>query len=170
MKKDSILWIITVGTIFAIFIFYKEIAIWFTLILLIIAIASYVYSLTFKKKLIRAMQKYQRIIDIDIAKELNQSIEKIRKKLSKVYKHQKKSAGLLVFLNNRYIFYNAESINKLKLLYNKNIREKEIFEISKTTIGLRTRAEVKAIKDQLMNHKNNETNQKLITIKDKIRK
>ena len=108
MEKGSILWIFLIGLIFTIFIFNKELAIWVTLILLIIATAIYGYSLTFKKKLIRVIQKHNRITDTDIAKELNRPVEKIRKVLSRLLKHQKKRVGLIVFLNNRYIFYNTK--------------------------------------------------------------
>ncbi|MFW9770790.1 MAG: hypothetical protein ACFFEO_01285 [Candidatus Thorarchaeota archaeon] len=99
------------------------------------------------------MQKYKRINDTDVAKELNSPIEKVREKLSSLYKHQKKKIGLTVFLNNRYIFYNQESLNEFKRVYAKYAKEKQILEKLQPSIGLKTRAEVKVIKDTLINHK-----------------
>ncbi|MFX0039935.1 MAG: hypothetical protein ACFFCY_13085 [Promethearchaeota archaeon] len=171
MKKISILWIFLIGLIFVIFFFYNRLlAIWLTLLLLAIAILIYIFSLTFKKKLIRTMQKHNRIADNDLAKDLNCRIEKIRKTLSKLYHHQKSKSGLVVFLNNRYIFYNNETINKFKQLYSKGFKEKEILENLKTNMDLKTRAEIKAIKDTLINHKKLEEKDVKVQIKDQISK
>lgn len=145
-------------------------AIWITLTLLSIALSVYLFSLSFKKKLIRAMQKHLRIIDMDIAVELNQSIERIRKTLINLHKHQKKRWGLIIFLNNRYIFYNNVSVNKLLKLFNDGFKEKEILEQLKEIIGVRTRAEVKVIKDTLINHKKIKKIDSIIEIKDQLRK
>lgn len=170
MKKNSILWIFLIVAILVIFFFDKLLAIWFTLVLLVVAIIIYIFSLTFKKKLIRTMEKYNRVTDTDIAEELNYSIQKIRNKLSKLYKHQKNRAGLVVFLNNRYIFYNKETLNEFIQLYNKGFKEKEILENLKTSIDIKTRAEVKVIQDTLINHKKLEEKDVEIQMKDQIRK
>ena len=116
MKRNNILWIFLIGSIFVIFFFYRLLAIWLTLSLLAVAILIYIFSLTFKKKLIRIMQKYNRIVDNDLARDLNCRIEKIRKTLSKLHNHQKNRSGLVVFLNNRYIFYGCINyIEKTKI-------------------------------------------------------
>lgn len=107
---------------------------------------------------------------MDIAAELNQPIERIRKNLIKLYKNKKKRWGLIIFLNNRYIFYNNDSVNRLLELYNNGLKEKEILEQLKETIGLKTRAEVKAIEDTLTDHKKIENNNSLIKVKHTIRK
>ena len=170
MKRITVLWSFLIIAILIIFIFYQILAIWITLTLLSIALIVYLFSLSFNKKLIRAMQKHPRIIDTDIASELNQSIERIRKVLIKLLKHQKKRWGLIIFLNNRYIFYNSVSVNKLLELYNNGFKEKEILEQLKETIGLKTRAEVKVIKDTLIDHKKIEKSDSMIDPMDQLRK
>ena len=170
MKRNNILWIFLIGSIFVIFFFYRLLAIWLTLSLLAVAILIYIFSLTFKKKLIRIMQKHNRVVDNDLAKELNCRIEKIRKILSKLHNHQKNRSGLVVFLNNRYIFYNNETIDKFKQLYNKGLKEKEILEHLTTSMDLKTRAEIKVIRDTLINHKKLEEKDIELQIKDQIRK
>ncbi|MFX1329750.1 MAG: hypothetical protein ACFE91_16600, partial [Promethearchaeota archaeon] len=118
MKISKVLWSFVIVAILVVFIFNQMFAILITITLLSIALLVYLFSLSFKKKLIRAMQKHLRISDMDIAAELNQPIERIRKMLSKLYKHKKKRWGLIIFLNNRYLFYNNDSVNKLIELYN----------------------------------------------------
>jgi len=166
MKRNYVLWTFLIALILVIFFFNQLLAIWFTLLLLCIAVIFYVFSLTSKKKLLRTLQKYNRIPDTDIAEELNYPIEKIRKKLSKLHKHQKNRSGLVVLLNNRYIFFSKEAINEFKRLYNKGLKQKEILENLKTSMGLKTRAEVKAIEDTLIDHKKLEKKDVIVQIKD----
>ena len=116
------------------------------------------------------MQKYVRIIDTDVADELNQPIGKIRKILLNLYEHQKKRRGLIIFLNKRYIFYNDVSVGKFLELFNNGVKEKEILEKLKENVGLRTRAEVKAIKDILINNKKIEKSESVIKLKNQKRK
>ena len=171
MKRNSILWIFLIGLILVIFFFINRLlAIGLTFLLLAVALLIYISSLTFKKKLIRIMQKHNRIVDNDLAKDLNYKIEKIRKTMSKLHNHQKNRSGLVVFLSDRYIFYNSETIDKFKQLYNKGLREKEILEHLKTNIDVKTRAEIKAIRDTLINHKKLEEKDIEVQIKDQIRK
>lgn len=170
MKRNTVLWSFLIVAILVIFRFNQMLAIWITLTLLSIALIVYLFSLSFRKKLIRAMQKHLRIIDMDIAEELNQSIERIRKALINLHKHQKKRWGLIIFLNNRYIFYNSVSVNKLLELYNNGLKEKEILVQLKETIGLKTRAEVKVIKDTLIDHKKIKKSDSMIEPKDQLRK
>ncbi|MFW9902220.1 MAG: hypothetical protein ACFFDY_13220 [Candidatus Thorarchaeota archaeon] len=170
MKLSAFLWSFLIVAILVVFIFNRMFAILITITLLSIALLVYLFSLSFKKKLIRAMQKHLRISDMDIAAELNQPIERIRKNLIKLYKNKKRRWGLIIFLNNRYIFYNNDSVNRLLELYNNGLKEKEILEQLKETIGLKTRAEVKAIEDTLTDHKKIENNNSLIKVKHTIRK
>ena len=153
MKRSTILLSFLIVAILIIFVFNQMLSILTTFILLVIAVLLYVLSPTFKKKLIQLMSKYNRIIDTDIAQELNYPIQKLRDKLCKLHKHQKIRIGLAVFLNNRYIFYNSQAINEFITLHTHYLREKDIFENLKASIGLKTRAEVKAIKDTLKNQK-----------------
>ncbi|MHA2393151.1 MAG: hypothetical protein ACXAEX_14520, partial [Promethearchaeota archaeon] len=55
-------------------------------------------------------------------------------------------------------------------LFNNGVREKEILEKLKEIIGLRTRAEVKVIKDTLIDHKKIDKSESVIGLKDQIRK
>ncbi|MFX1312547.1 MAG: hypothetical protein ACFFHD_08050 [Promethearchaeota archaeon] len=150
MKKNSILWSFVVTAILIIFIFNQMLAILSTLTLLGIVVFYYILSLTFKKEVIRFMSKHDRVIDTDIAKKLNYPIQKLREKLNKFHKRQKR-CGLIVFLNNKYIFYSNEAIKEFKNLYINGLKEKEIFKNLKGTIDLKTRAEIKAIRDTLIN-------------------
>jgi hypothetical protein len=152
------------------FIFNQILAIWITIALLSVSLLIYLISLSFKKKLIRSMQKYVRVIDTDIAEELNQPIDKVRKNLLNLYRNKKKRRGLIIFLNKRYIFYNTYSVGKFLELFNNGVREKEILEKLKEIIGLRTRAEVKVIKDTLIDHKKIDKSESVIGLKDQIRK
>ena len=169
MKRNTILWSFLIVAILVIFIFNRMLTIWITLTLLSIALITYLFSLSFKKKLIRTMQKHLRIIDMDIAAELNQPIERIRKTLIKLHKHQNKRWGLIIFLNKRYIFYNSVSVNKFLELYNNNLKEREILEQLKEDLGLKTRAEVKVIKDTLIDQKKIEKSDSMIKLKDQLR-
>lgn len=169
MKGYTVFWSSLIVAIFVIFIFNQIFAIWITITLLSIALIVYLLSLSFKKKLIRTMQKHIRVIDSDIAIELNQSIERIRKVLVKLHRHQKKRWGLIIFLNDRYIFYNNISVNKLLELYHNGLKEKEILVQLKESIGLKTRAEVKAIIDTLFDNKKIEKRDSLVEPKKQIR-
>ncbi len=172
MNKNTILWGVLIGAIFVTFIFNQILAILITVALLSIALIVYLISLSFKKKLIRSMERHLRIIDMDIALELDEPIEKIRKTLDKLLKNQKSRWGLLIFLNNRYIYYNNFSVDRLLELFDHDLKEKEILEQLRDSIGIRTRAEVKVIKDTLINHKKQVKPEadKLTKVKDQIRK
>ncbi|MFW9894681.1 MAG: hypothetical protein ACFFD7_02640 [Candidatus Thorarchaeota archaeon] len=169
MKRNTILWGILIVSVIVIFIFNQILAIWITLTLLCIALLVYLTSLSFKKKVIRVIQNHHRIIDTEIAAELNQHIDRIRKILTKLHKHQRKGRGLVIFLNKRYIYYNGHTVKKLLQLFKINIKEKEILEQLKDSIGIKTRAEVKVIKDTLINHRKIEKSGSKFELKDQIR-
>jgi len=93
------------------------------------------------------------IEDKTIAQKLTRPSEEIREKMQKLYIHQKRNKWLIVFLNDRYIFYNKNVIKEFKELYYNGYNEKRIFEALNPKINIRTRAEIKAIKDTLIHHK-----------------
>jgi len=153
LKRVGELWFFAAITIIVIiFIFInREIGIWTAVVLLVIFILYYVPSLSFKRRLTRFMKKYHMIEDKTIAQKLTRPSEEIREAMQKL--HQKKNKWLIVFLNDRYIFYNKSVIRDFKELYNEGYNEKRIFEILKLKINIRTRAEIKAIEDTLIHQK-----------------
>ena len=56
-------------------------------------------------------------------------------------------------MNDRYIFYHKDVIREFKELFYKGYNEKRIFEALNPKINIRTRAEIKAIKDTLIHNK-----------------
>ncbi len=123
-------------------------AIILTIISIILFLLSFVPSLFFKNRLLRFLKKYYRIEESDIIKELKKDKEKIRNGIFKLSQKQKNKNWLIVFLENHYIFYHKDIIDKFKVLYNKNYGEKEILDVMKK-IDIKTRAEIKAITDTL---------------------
>ncbi|MFX1389818.1 MAG: hypothetical protein ACFE9Z_07145 [Promethearchaeota archaeon] len=115
------------------------------LILYLIAISS-------KKSLLRLIQGYSIISDIEISHKLERSIDEIRKILSSLSKNQRKKKWLIVFLNERYIFLNEDGVKNFTYLYELGYNEKKIFENLQVKMNIRSRAEVKAIEMTLANH------------------
>lgn len=147
------IWIFVIlGIILYIFTYYNQIyAIITTAIFLIIYIISYLVSLSLKKRLIRSAKKYPLVNDKEMAKKLQRPVEEIRNILFSLSKNQKRKRWLIVFLNKRYIFYNEDTIDRFKELYQMGYNEKEILKNLQKRIKVRTRAEIKAIENTLMN-------------------
>ncbi|MFX1600412.1 MAG: hypothetical protein ACFFB6_07435, partial [Promethearchaeota archaeon] len=99
------------------------------------------------------MKKYHMIEDKTIAQKLTRPVEEIRETMQKLSIHQKRNKYLIVFLNDRYIFYHKNIIREFEELYNNGYNEKRIFEVFKPKINIRTRAEIKSIKDTLIHQK-----------------
>lgn len=153
-KKLRELWfVLIIAVIIIIFIFNREIAIWIAVGLLAILIAYYVPSLSFKRRLTRFMKKYHMIEDKTIAQKLTRPVEEIREVMQKLSIHQKRNKYLIVFVNDRYIFYHKNIIREFEELYYNGYNEKSIFEVFKPKINIRTRAEIKSIKDTLIHQK-----------------
>lgn len=153
-KRLRKLWFfLIIAIIITIFIFNREIGIWIALGLLAIFILYYVPSLSFKKRLTRFMKKYHMIEDKTIAQNLMRPLEEIRETMQKLSIHQKRNKWLIVFLNDRYIFYHKNIIREFNELYYNGYNEKRIFEALKPKINIRTRAEIKAIEDILIHKK-----------------
>ena len=126
-------------------------AIWLTLISIALFGISYVPSQFFENNLVKLMKNYYKIEDNTIARELKRPLEKVQKKMYDLAQNQEKKEWLIVYLNKRYIYYHQETIEKFKELYNKGHGEKEILE-ELQEIDLKTRSEVKAIKDTLIKY------------------
>ena len=149
IKKFSFFFII--GIISIIFIFNQELAIWITIIFIILFSLFYFPSLSFKNKVARLMKQHYILNDDNIAQKLMRPLQEVRKKLFILSKDQKKKKWLIIFLNKRYILYNEQTIEKFKELYFKGYSEKEILENLKKQINIKTRAEIKAIENTLIN-------------------
>jgi len=153
-KKLRDLWFfLIIATIVVIFIFNRGLGIWIAVGLLVISIVYYIPSLSFKRRLTRFMKKYHMIEDKTIAQNITRSLEEIRETMQRLSTHQKRSKWLIVFLNNRYIFYHKNIIGEFEELYYNGYTEKKIFENLKPKINIRTRAEIKAIENALLHHK-----------------
>lgn len=142
-----------IAIIIIIFIFNREIGIWTTIGVLAIFLIYYIPSLSFKRRLTRFMKKYHMVEDKTIAQNLTRPLEEIRENMQKLSTHQKRNKWLIVFLNDRYIFYHKNIIREFNELYYDGFNEKRIFEALKRKINIRTRAEIKAIEDTLIHHK-----------------
>ena len=93
------------------------------------------------------------IEDKTIAQNLTRPLEEIREIMQKLSTHQKSNKWLIVFLNDRYIFYHKNIIREFNEMYYNGYNEKRIFEALKPKINIRTRAEIKAIEDTLIHQK-----------------
>jgi hypothetical protein len=111
---------------------------------------SYIPYLSFKKKFIRAIEEYDTITDVEISKRLMRPLDKIKEKMYILSKNQKRKKWLITFLSNRYIFYNSDTIQKFNELYDKGYGEKQILRRLQKDFNVKTRAEIKVIKDTLI--------------------
>ena len=145
--------ILSIVIILVIFFYNQEVAIWLTLILLILVSLSYIPSFSFKKKFIQAMRDYDVITDAEISKKLMRPLNYIREQMFILFKNQKRKKWLIILLNNRYIFYNFIAIQKFKEFYDQGYGEKQILENLQKELNIKTRAEVKAIEDTLIHLK-----------------
>ena len=157
MPKNYIIYLKTIWRSWFIFlvivilitaIYYPIAAIILTIITIALFVLSFLPSLFFKNRLLRFLKKFYRIEETDIIKEFSKDKTKIRKGIFKLSQNQKKKDWLIVFLENHYIFYHKDIVEKFKELYKKKYGEKEIFDAMKK-IDIKTRAEVKAIMDTL---------------------
>ena len=146
-------WIFLVlGLIITLFLFYNQLAILLTFFILIGLLISYIPSFSFKSRFIRSLNKFSTIEDKAISQKLMISIEEVEDIMHKLSMKQDKIKWLIVYLNNRYIFYNEKTIKKFKIFYNQGYNDKKIFEFLRKEINIRTRAEIKAIEHNLIIH------------------
>ena len=139
-----------IGIIFIIFLLDNLLAIWLTVICLIIFLIMYVPTLSFSGKLIRYMKKQNIVEDKLVAQKFNRPLDEIKKKMDQLSSKKKGKKWLIVSLNNRYIFYNKNTIDKFKDLYYMGFNEKRIFDTLRKNIKIRTRAEINTIKSILI--------------------
>lgn len=126
-------------------------AIILTIITLILFVASYIPSFFFKTRLIRYLKDYYRITEDEINQRFNDKQEKVRKILFELFQNQEEKDWLIILLNNSYIFYNSDMVEKYKEFHEKGYGEKKIFNLLQK-VNMETRAEVKEIKNTLDNN------------------
>ncbi|MFX1276476.1 MAG: hypothetical protein ACFFAT_15730 [Promethearchaeota archaeon] len=98
------------------------------------------------------MNKHLKIEDIEISHKAGKVIEEIREYMHELSLKQKNRDWLIVHLNNRYIYYNAETIKAYTQLYYRGYTDKQIFDNMNDLVKLKTRSEVKAIENTLKLH------------------
>lgn len=151
-KRIWRLWFIILIVIIVVVAFYNlPVAIILTVITLILFVGSYIPSFFFKSRVLRYVKKYYRITEDEIIQHFKNKQEKVRKILFELFQNQEEKDWLVVLLNNSYIFYNSDIIDKYKEFYEKGYGEKKIFTLLKK-VNMETRAEVKAIQNTLDNN------------------
>ncbi len=97
------------------------------------------------------MKEYDLIEDIQISEDLTIPLKIVREAMKSIAKRQKRKDWLIAVINNRCVFYNSIFITKFRDLYNEGLNEKSIFNVITETYSIRSRAEIKAIEDILIN-------------------
>lgn len=123
-------------------------AIILTIITIALFILSYIPSFFFKSRVLRFLKKYYRIEESDMIKEFGKDKKKIRKSLFELSQSQENRDWLIILLNNKYIFYHRDLIDKFKELYHQGYGEKEIFDMLKK-VDINKRIEIKKIEETL---------------------
>jgi len=142
-------WFVFLVIIILITAIYNPIAaIILAIITIVLFVLSFVPSLFFKNRLLRFLKKYGRIEEKDIIKEFSKDSNKIKTSIFKLSQQQMNKRWLIIFLENHYIFYHEDIVNKFKEYYNQKLGEKEIFE-KMNKLEIKTRLEIKIITDTL---------------------
>ncbi|TFF97647.1 MAG: hypothetical protein EU541_07925 [Promethearchaeota archaeon] len=152
LKRIWRLWFIILIVVIIVVAFYNLLAaIILTIITLILFITSYIPSLFFKSRVLRYLKGYYRITQDEINQHFDDKQEKIRKVLFELFQNQADKDWLVILINNSYIFYNSDIVEKYKEFYEKGYGEKKIFTLLQK-VNMETRAEVKAIQNTLKNN------------------
>ncbi|MFX1281023.1 MAG: hypothetical protein ACFFA3_16860 [Promethearchaeota archaeon] len=141
----KIFFYLILGVILLIFIFNQLIGVLLAGSFFCIYIVYYLITLSSKRRILRFMQQYLIISDMEVAEKLNRPVDDIRKTLSSLSKNQKKKKWLIVYLNRRYVLLNEEGVEKFKEFYKKGYNEKKILESLQQDMKVRSRAEINAI-------------------------
>ena len=150
VKKISFYLIL--GIILFIFIFNQILGLWLAGSFFIVYFLFYLITLSSKKRILRLVQEYLIISDVEVAEKLQRPLEDIKKAMSSLSKKQNNKKWLIVYLNTRYIFLNEMGVKNFKQLYHQGYNEKKIFETLQPKMNLRSRAEVKAIEITLIKY------------------
>jgi len=137
--------------ILLIFLFNPELAIWMTIITLLLYLASFIPNLFFSNRFTRYIKKFHSVEDKDLARKFKKPLRVIQERLFELSQNQEKKYWIIIYLNKQYIVYNKEVVDKFKELYNDGYGEKEILE-NLESFGIKTRAEIKAITEILVKY------------------
>lgn len=120
------------------------------------------------------MNNYQIIEDRQISEEMAVPLEDIRKYMRIIGKKQKKRHWIVVYIKSRCVFYNVNLIDEFIELYNAGLNEKNIFNTLNQNFPIKSRAEIKAIEDNLIEqgkiNKRDLTHIKLLTFESEFSK
>ena len=108
---------VLIVVIIVIFVYDRIIALLITFVLIFAFIISYIPSLSFKKRLIKVMNKYKKVEDLTISRNIRRPLPIVQNYMFKLSKRQKRKKWLIVYLNKRYIFYNKKTIQEFLKLY-----------------------------------------------------
>ena len=126
-----------------------SVAIWITLIAIIVYLASWIPSIIFSRNFKKFMKDYKTFDDITIAKKIGKPLNKIQEHMFILSQKQTNKDWVIIYINKHYQFYNESIIKKYKKLYNNGLGEKEILENFNES-SIKTRPEVKAIEEFLI--------------------
>ena len=126
-----------------------SIAIWITLIAIIVYLASWIPSIIFSRNFKKIMKGYKTFDDITIAKKIGKPLNKVQEHMFILSQKQTNKDWVIIYINKHYQFYNESIIKKYKKLYNNGLGEKEILENFNESY-IKTRPEVKAIEETLI--------------------
>ena len=120
------------------------------------------------------MNNYQIIEDRQISEEMVVPLEDVRKYMRIIAKKQKKRHWMVVSIKSRCVFYNVNMIDEFIDLYNTGLNEKNIFNTLNQNFPIKSRAEIKAIEDNLIErgkiNKRDLTQVKLLTLESEFLK
>ena len=142
---------IALGIILILYIFNQVIGIFLASLVFVVYLVSFLISLSSKRRLLKVIQEFPTISDKEISNKLERPLDDVRDILFSLSKNQKNKKWLIVFLNNRYIFFNEFAVENFKKLYHMGYNEKKILEHLQQNTRIKSRAEVKAIELTLVN-------------------
>jgi c-di-AMP phosphodiesterase-like protein len=125
------------------------VAIWITLIAIIVYLVTWIPSILFSRNFKNCMKEYKTFDDNTISKKIRKPLNKIQEHMFILSQKQNNKEWVIIYINKHYHFYNGSIIKKYKTLYNKGLGEKEILE-SFNDFFIKTRPEVKAIEESLI--------------------
>ena len=165
LKSIGRLWFLfLLLAILIVYIYAQEVAIWMTVITIILFLLSYLPGLFTRGKLVHFLKDYYMIEDDTVAEELGKPLREVRKEMFELMQNQKRKKWLIVFLNKRYIFFHPLTVQKFKELYHEGYEEKELLQELKEN-DLRTKEEVKVIKKTLQ--KNGRLGKRKVSVKER---
>jgi len=148
--KASIIFI-ALGTILILYIYNQVVGLFLAGFVFVVYFVIFLISLSSKRSLLKILREYPIISDKEISNKLERPLDDVRSILFSLAKNQKNKKWLIVFLNNRYIFLNANAVENFKQLYHLGYNEKKILEHLQRNTRIKSRAEVKAIELALTN-------------------